>query len=140
TYAVFITAQDGAGNESSTPAVAVIIEAYSFSGFFSPINNLPAMNNEKAGKTVPAKFSLGRFSGLSILATDSPASQQIDCTTLIPIGDLQVANSRSGLKYDADTDLYAYNWTTDKSWKGTCRQLVIRLHDGSDHIANFKFK
>jgi extracellular elastinolytic metalloproteinase len=31
-------------------------------------------------------------------------------------------------------------WKTQKAWAGTCRQLIIRLDDGTDHIANFKFK
>jgi hypothetical protein len=31
-------------------------------------------------------------------------------------------------------------WKTDKGWAGTCRQLIIRLSDGTTHLANFKFK
>jgi len=35
---------------------------------------------------------------------------------------------------------YNYVWKTDKSWAGTCRQLVVKLIDGTIHYANFKFK
>lgn len=30
--------------------------------------------------------------------------------------------------------------TNDKAWKGTCRILVVRLSDGTDHVAKFRFK
>jgi hypothetical protein len=35
---------------------------------------------------------------------------------------------------------YVYVWKTDKSWVGNCRQLQVKLTDGSLHVANFIFK
>jgi hypothetical protein len=29
-------------------------------------------------------------------------------------------------------------WKTDKAWAGTNRQLVVKLADGTSHVANFK--
>jgi hypothetical protein len=52
---------------------------YPFSGFFSPVDNLPVVNTMKAGAAVPIKFSLGGDRGLDILAAGSPTSQQIAC-------------------------------------------------------------
>ena len=37
------------------------VTAYSFTGFFSPINNLPAINDVNPGSAVPIKFSLAGF-------------------------------------------------------------------------------
>jgi hypothetical protein len=51
-----------------------------------------------------------------------------------------VAAGGSSLNYDAATDQYVYVWKTDASWAGTCRQLVVRLNDGTEHRANFQFK
>jgi hypothetical protein len=45
----------------------------------------------------------------------------------------------SSLNYDSSIDQYDYVWKTDKSWAGTCRQLVVKLTDGTSHWANFKF-
>ena len=45
----------------------------------------------------------------------------------------------SSLSFDPLTDQYNYVWKTEKSWGGTCRQLVVKLNDGTEHIANFKF-
>jgi hypothetical protein len=50
-----------------------------------------------------------------------------------------VSASASALKYDASTQTYRYVWKTDKAWAGTCRELNVRLHDGTDHVMNFKF-
>ncbi|MGE5249082.1 MAG: PxKF domain-containing protein, partial [Bacteroidota bacterium] len=36
-------------------------------------------------------------------------------------------------------DTYTYVWKTDKLWANSCRQLVIKLDDGSFHRANFQF-
>jgi hypothetical protein len=115
---------------------------YDFSGFFGTIKNPPQLNRVFAGRAIPVIFSLNGNRGLDIFADDYPASQEIDCTTLNPIGPLTPTNTpgNSGLSYHAGTDLYNYPWQTDNSWAGTCRQLVVRLDDGTDHIANFQFR
>jgi len=46
----------------------------------------------------------------------------------------------SRLSYDPATDTYIYKWKTNKAWAGTCRQLIVKLSDGTEHMANFKFK
>lgn len=33
-----------------------------------------------------------------------------------------------------------YNWYTERSWRGTCRLITVRLKDGSQHTAWFRFK
>ncbi len=45
----------------------------------------------------------------------------------------------SSLSYDATTDQYTYVWKTNKAWARSCRQLILRLSDGTDHIASFSF-
>jgi hypothetical protein len=45
----------------------------------------------------------------------------------------------SSLSYDAATETYNYVWKTEKSWAGTCRQLTVKLVDGTSHYANFQF-
>ena len=58
-----------------------------------------------------------------------------------PTADIeQTTTANQGLTYDAPSDQYNYVWKTNKSWSGTCRQLTLRLIDGTDHVALFKFK
>lgn len=48
--------------------------------------------------------------------------------------------SSSGLAYDASKDEYHYNWKTAASWSGTCRQLTLKLIDGTSRRVLFQFK
>ena len=129
---------DGGVTEGGT-AVSVI---YSWTGFFQPIENLPTMNSEKAGQTIPIKFSLDGDQGLDILADGYPVSQEVDCESGVPLGSATGIGmpGNSSLKYDVDGDQYSLNWKTEKSWKGSCRQLTVKLVDQSEHIALFTFK
>ena len=79
---------------------------------------------------------------MTIFAAGYPASGQIACDANEPGSDIEetVAAGGSSLSYDATSDRYVYVWKTDRAWKGTCRMLALRLKDGSDHFAKFRFK
>jgi hypothetical protein len=79
---------------------------------------------------------------LNIFAPGHPVSQQIACSDGAPSSDVEetVTAGSSSLSYGAETDTYTYVWKTEKSWAGTCRKLIVRLNDGSEHVAFFKFK
>ena len=49
------------------------------------------------------------------------------------------AGTTSGLHYQASSDQYIYVWKTDHKWTGSCRKLIVRLVDGTDHVAYFSF-
>lgn len=137
TMTVNATATDGAGGESACNFTVTVL--YNFSGFFQPVDNLPVVNAATAGSAIPVKFSLSGNKGLNILSM--AFSQQVSCvggvaTTI----EETVAAGGSSLSYDATLDQYIYVWKTDKSWKGTCRLLIVKLNDGTTHVANFQFK
>jgi hypothetical protein len=113
---------------------------YAWNGFFAPVDNPPTLNIVKAGSAIPAKFSLGGNQGLDIFAAGYPRSQSVACNSAAtdPIEQTVTANA-SGLTYDTTTDTYTYVWKSDKSWAGTCRQLVLATNDGGVHRANFEF-
>jgi hypothetical protein len=115
---------------------------YAFSGFFSPVDNPPTLNVVKAGAAVPVKFSLGGDEGLDIFADGYPISQQIDCSSKAPLDSIEqtLSAGKSSLSYNATTERYTYAWKSKKAWSGTCRQLVVKLDDGSVHRANFKYR
>lgn len=115
---------------------------YDFNGFFAPVDNLPTWNSVKAGQAIPVKFSLGGDEGIDIFATGYPKSQTIACASNVAVDGIEntVNAGGSSLSYDPVTDQYVYVWKTEKSWAGTCRQLVVKLADGTYHRANFQFK
>jgi hypothetical protein len=115
---------------------------FDFSGFFPPVDNPPAVNVVNAGRAIPVKFSLSGDKGLDIFAEGFPVSQQIECIDGAPTSDIEqtVTGGGSSLSYDAEIDTYTYFWKTEGSWAGTCRRLIVRLSDGSERVAFFKFK
>lgn len=139
TTTVNVTATDAAGNQS-TCSFSVSVR-YNFSGFLKPVDPLPIVNVAKAGSAIPVKFSLSGNKGMAIFAAGFPASQPLACGSGTP-ADLQAVPmlSASGLSYTASNDTYTYVWKTDKVWAGTCRQLLLKLSDGTTHVAHFQFK
>ena len=121
--------------------VGLGLTAGPFAGFFRPIAALPAVNTVNAGQTVPVKFSVSGNQGLAAIASGFPRSAPIACdSSALVTGTAATATpGGSGLSYDAATDTYTYTWKTEKSWAGTCRQLVVRLADGTFHHASFRF-
>lgn len=140
TYVITYNATDPSGN-AAVPVTRTVYVIYDFSGFFSPVSNQPTINQVNAGRSIPVKFSLAGNQGLSILAAGSPFSQQITCGSS-NVTDLQETGTAgsSSLSYDAATDRYNYVWKTETSWAGTCRMLTVKLIDGTEHTAYFKFK
>ena len=115
---------------------------FSFAGFYQPVDNPPVLNSVEAGQGIPVKFSLGGDRGLDIFAAGYPKSEQTACDPNAQVDGIEstVTAGSSSLTYDPVTDQYVYAWKTKKPWAGTCRQLVVKLSDGSSHRANFMFR
>ncbi len=135
-----IAATDRAGNVTAESHTYSVV--YDFGGFFSPVDNPDVLNRVQAGSAIPVKFGLGGDQGPAIFAEGYPKSQQIDCDSTAPIDNIEqtVNAGESGLSYDASLDRYTYVWKSVRAWSGTCRQLVVKLDDGTVHRANFKFR
>ena len=110
-------------------------------GFASPVANKPAVNVKPAGETIPLRFNIGGNRGPDPLASNSPASQPIDCTTQAPpqFAVTTPADRDGNLTYIGAQQRYLFNWATPADWAGTCRQLIITLDDGKQLRANFRF-
>lgn len=132
------TVTDGAGHSTSCSFTVTVF--YNFTGFQSPVSNPPVVNSVNAGRSIPIKFSLSGNKGLDIFAVGSPASQQVECDSSAPLSDLEGTETPGGSTLTYSPDTYHYNWKTESSWAGTCRQLVVTFNDGSTRIALFKFK
>jgi hypothetical protein len=110
-----------------------------FSGFFAPVDNLPALNKAKAGAAIPIKFSLGGDFGFDIFEVGSPSLQSCDAGAPVVLLQPAVTAGASGLQYDAETQLYTYVWKTDKAWVGMCVELQVAIKDAGQHSARFLF-
>jgi hypothetical protein len=106
--------------------------AATFGGFRPPIENAPAVNHEKAGRTIPVKFTL-TGAGKSLVID----SQPVDCKTLEPTGKAPTPIDSRHMKRQGDS--FFFNWETNRSWEDTCRRLTVRIPAPSDAVAYFKF-
>ena len=98
-------------------------------------------NRVNAGQAIPVKFSLGGNLGLGIFAAGYPKSEVIPCSSSGTVDGIEhtVTAGGSSVSYSPGNDQYTYVWKTDKAWANTCRQLVVKLVDGTFHRANFTF-
>lgn len=141
------TATDRVGHTTTETCSYAVV--YSFSGFGSPVTDFstqtPTVNTVKAGASVPVKFNLGGDQGKAVFAPGYPRSVALagcaDANLMTPVdGGAATGAGPGGVVYDAATDQYNYVWRTDARWAGSCRQLLLKLDDGTSHRANFRFK
>ena len=118
-------------------------KVYEWDGFFRPIDiDNDVFNVVKAGRAIPVKFSLNGDQGLEIF-DDYPKSIQVSCPgTSDSVDEMEFTETadESSLNYDAFDDQYIFVWKTNKAWAGDCRQLEVKLNDGTSHFAKFTFK
>lgn len=144
TTTVNCSATDQAGNEATGSFKVDVVYDFgngSNGGFAPPVDGA-SLNVVKAVSGVPVKFGLGGDFGLDIFAAGYPTSKQISCSTGLPSDPVEetATVSKSGLSYDATSGLYTYVWKTESTWKGSCRELNLKLVDGSNHPIKLEFK
>ncbi len=137
-----VRSTDLAGNFTTKTITYYVVAIF---GFKSPVDNPPIVNVLQAGNTTPVKWTLKDAAGnyiRSLSAFTSVSSMAIKCPTGTTDPDPDVVPSGlAGLKYDLAGEQFVYNWQTQKSWKGTCRRLVIGLvGNGVLPYADFQFK
>jgi hypothetical protein len=132
-HVLVVSAVDRAGNQADLTRHYLV--HWPFAGFDDPIQNLPGANLGRGGDSFPFRFSLGGYRGPDVL--DSVRWQRLTCDTLVPLE--PPSTGAASVSYNATHDRYTVDAATDKAWGGTCRSVVIRLRDGSEHGALFQF-
>lgn len=130
----------GSGYKDGRLQAFLLNPVYDFAGFFAPVDNPPTVNAVKAGRAIPVKFSLSGDQGLDVIEETYPRSEQVPCDAADPVDGIEETTSANtgGLTYNGVSDEYTYVWKTDRAWTG-CRQLVLKLDDGTVHRATFDF-
>ena len=136
------TANVACGQTSSLSPFGLFETAYTFTGFFQPVDNPPTRNVVNPGAAVPLRFILTGALGLAIFEAGFPASQQVQCDTFAPLDEVEetVSAGNSTLTVDPSTGEYSYVWKTEKGWTKSCRRLLLQFNDGSSQSAVFTFK
>ena len=130
THVFRVDSVDSAGNTASASTSYSV--RYAFDGFYSPLLPEPATASARAGETVPVKFSLAGDRGLDVVARI--AWRPCSSTS----GDSSTAFG--ALSYSNGPGRYMFMWQSDKSWAGSCKELLLSLRDGSVHAALVSFR
>ena len=80
------------------------------------------------------KFTLGGDRGLAVLAAGYPKSK------VCSAADATLQSTISSEPFVFENGAYKYTWKTQAAWASTCRELVVRLVDNTEHRATFNFK
>jgi hypothetical protein len=129
---------------ASTPGTSHNV-AYTFAGFFSPVDNLPVINSAKAGSAIPTKWRLTDAAGNGIsdaASFTSFTSYTVACgawSTAITDPVPEDYSGNSGLQYLGNGN-WQWNWKTPKDYVNQCRVARVTLNDGSIHEYYVKFK
>jgi hypothetical protein len=149
-----VEAEDNVGHKVSQTCTYDV--DFDFSGFYQPVDMNGVFNKAKAGSAIPVKFSLdgaprpgsntdglaGALSAFDTTLNPNPVAVLVACptsTALIDVIEEVAADSNSGLKYDPAADQWVYVWKTTTVLANSCRQLRVKLADGTTKTANFQF-
>jgi hypothetical protein len=117
--------------------------AYSFVGFYSPVDNPPTVNVGKAGRTYPLKWQTQRScSGEFFCDTNEVGSlqyHQISCNNSDPQDTLETADTSGSSGLRCSDNQYHFNWKTSSTFAGKCYEFILTLNNGMHETAKFKF-
>jgi YVTN family beta-propeller protein len=147
TNTVAVTIPAGAG----PTGIAIMPDTnntFTFTGFFTPIDNNGVLNQAKAGQIIPLKWHLTDSAGdpvsdpTSFVKVTSVLSNCAGATAGIDVIE-EYAAGESGLQYIGD-GYWQFNWKTPKSYAQQCRILRLHLADQpgvpESRTAWFQFK
>ena len=132
------------GNDGGKKDEASLKVIYKFTGFFPPVDKPPIVNTASAGQIVPVIWQITDASNKGI----SNRSSFVSLTSFRTVCGFWKADPKdaieeyvtgsSGLEYHGDGK-WQFNWKIPKNYAGTCRIMTIKLRDGTEHEARFKF-
>jgi hypothetical protein len=113
------------------------VEPLTFYWILPLLANFNKVTPAKAGLPAPVSFYIpGAGASLAdVLAPGYPQSAPVSCTAPASLTSGDPAEFDGSLPKG---DLFGTLWKTDKSWRG-CRELIVKLVDGSYHSAVFDF-
>jgi hypothetical protein len=136
-----VSTTDNAGNRASRSVAYSVV--YDFDGFLWPLENLPNVNRWKAGRPVPVRFSLGSYRGPAPLAAGYPKVAPVECGAGAQTAGVEKARGTWTKSWVSQSKrgrgTYTFLWKTEKKWAGACRQLVLKLDDGTMHGVEVQF-
>jgi hypothetical protein len=135
------TATDNAGN-TNTATLDYTVQAWTLTGFYSPVDMGGVWNTVKGGSTVPLKFEA--FAGSELTSTSvvkSFTQKVVACPgSTATIDEIEITSTGgTALRYDSTGGQFIQNWATPKK-PGACYTVTMTTQDSSSVSANFMLK
>jgi hypothetical protein len=144
-YTFTVEAEDAAGNVTTESVTYTV--AFGFDGFLWPLRNPPGINKVNAGSIVPVRFEVQGADDREAVADGYPRSARVACgADADPAAGEPIrafwskwGHWRHWKHRRRHHRSHSLLWKTDRRWDDTCRQLVLKLTDGTVHRAHFRF-
>jgi len=138
-----------AGSWSTTSSVDLAFETYVQKAVgtlhWVGVRKAPSWNAARAGATIKVRFTLGGDWGTKVIRGGWPKVRRVSCTSRKPIAgtEWQTRPFGGSLAYSDSTERYTLTWRVPAAWGSgamRCRELRLRLIDGSTHSLFFRFR
>jgi len=139
---VDFTPTDTANYNNASKDVTINV-LYNFTGFFQPVDNLPALNTANSGQAIPLKWRITDVNGNPVtnLASGVVTAVSFSC----PVGTTsdqveEYSPGASGL-LNQGNGYYQFNWKTPKTYAQSCKTMKLDLGEGAglERTALFQF-
>jgi hypothetical protein len=142
TIKITITDKDGGAAERTYKFTV----AYTFSGFFAPVDRPNTMNISKVGQAIPLKWRLTDAAGHGVPGVSATIqAYDISCALGSTSDVVEEYAGNSGLQ-DLGDGYYQYNWKTPSSYLNSCKRIALTFAAGGigyttkEPVAYFTFK
>jgi len=133
-----VEAKDKAGNTTSVTHTYNVIYDFNSGDPVRFVEDPPSkLYTTTAGRRILLAFRLGVDRASNVVAAGYPRWRQIECAERGP-GTTTKGNNLH-FTPDPGSDRYALVLETSRAWSGTCMRLSLKLNDGTQSSADFKF-
>ena len=133
-----VEAKDKAGNTTSVTHTYNVIYDFTSGDPIRFVEDPPSrLYITPAGRRILLAFRLGVDRGSNVFAAGYPRWREIECAERGP-GTSTKANNLH-FTPDSGSDRYALVLESSPAWSGTCMRLLLKLNDGTQRSADFKF-
>ena len=115
--------------------------AWDFVGFSQPIDNLPVLNQVKAGQAIPIKWRILNATGVPVTSLQSAtiAVSAMSCANGSGLDQIEETTADAVGLHNLGNGYYELVWKSPKTYASSCRTLHIDIGDGVLHDAGFQF-
>jgi hypothetical protein len=134
-----VNCSDNVGNTSEVLYNVI----YSFSGFFQPVDSLPALNIANSGQAIPLKWRITDVDGNPVtdLANVNVTAANLACSLGTTADQVEEYTTGSSGLLNQGSGYYQFNWKTPKTYANSCKTMMLDLGEGPglERTAFFQF-